>query len=535
MEIQEPRHLGGTSVPCSPLTPWCELISLLRPPGTYLRSALDASPTRADLLQRIGAKPQAGTTANTDATLLGFVKFVLQYLTVHEAVDILREFRDPVRWKKNQQVLWSGMAQEVVQRWADEHGLATLTTALGRLKDPSHDACLRKSKSGNAWSDYMKGASALFCWRIAQGQGTVLLVTPPPGERFHPSGGTNLQQIEGPIIAGFWGSSSLKSVDIVHPQVARAAESRYQLWPRDDVSRWSARFGGDSHRRTAWRGVKGWQPAVIARGFSTTSMVVPHGAQLTAMDSETDISLAPAAVAQVLDQGPSASSCSETSTRVRPSSTPPAASVPSSLMLPVLLMSPPRPLHHPPTRKSKCDDDDEYFDSKSSSGLPPDYEKPWTSSQTRKKILEEDRAPTETDRLWKIEVEGNSVRMKAEQILRGHEREERWEQERDREESDNAKREEKRRRMQTKQDELKQRREQELERSGLEAMGKEHAGEELDIAQIKDGDLGPKDKGSAPATPQAPPGLSTQSKNKRKKSKKLTATAPREPLSEMRQ
>lgn len=150
-------------------------------------------------------------------------------------------------------------------------------------------------------------------------------------------------------------------------------------------------------------------------------------------------------------------------------------------------------------------------------------------------MLEQMRASVETERLWRVEVEGNSVRMKAEQILTGHEREERWEQERDREESGNAKREEKRRRKQSRRDEFKQRRKQELERRGLEAMGQEHAGEEPDVAQIKDGDLGPKDKGSAPATPQAPPGLSTQSKNKRKKSKKLTATAPREPLSEMRQ
>lgn len=373
MAHPEHRLPGGTTVSCSPLTPWCELISLLRPPGTYLRSALETSPERVDLLQRIGAKPQAETTAKADATLLGFVKFVLRYLTVHEAVDILREFRDPARWKKNQQVLWSGMPQEVVQRWADERGLATLTTALGRLKDPSHDACLRKSKSVNAWSDYMKGASALFSWRIAQGQGTVLLVTPPPGERFHPSGRTNLQLLEGPILAGSWGSSSLKSIDIVHPQVARAAESRYQLWPRDDVSSWSARFGCDSHKRTAWRGVKGWRPAVIARGLSTTALVVPRGAHLTAMDSGTEIGLAPTAAAQVLDERGLASPGLESSTRVLPSSTSPEASSPSSPMLPVLMAPPPTPLQDSPA--GKLGRDDASFKCRSSSELPPDYEK----------------------------------------------------------------------------------------------------------------------------------------------------------------
>ncbi|KAH7018070.1 uncharacterized protein B0I36DRAFT_335262 [Microdochium trichocladiopsis] len=126
-------------------------------------------------------------------------------------------------------VLWSGMNQEVVQKWADKHDLATLSTALGALKTTAHETCrtrcdLSDRRTMKAWSLYMKGASALFSWCIAQNRGSVLLVTPPPGERFHPSGLTNLQLIEGPIIAGLYGPSWLHSIDIVHPQIPAAAD-----------------------------------------------------------------------------------------------------------------------------------------------------------------------------------------------------------------------------------------------------------------------------------------------------------------------
>ncbi|KAH7012289.1 uncharacterized protein B0I36DRAFT_210348, partial [Microdochium trichocladiopsis] len=161
-------------------------------------------------------------------------------LTVHEAIDILSEFRGP-RWRLNAQVLWSGMREEVAQAWANRHGLRTLTKAMGRLRNPRHDSCLRRPKSNAGWTAYIKGASALFAWCIAQ-EGHVIILTPPPNQRFHPSNLTSFQRIEGPVLAGCYGVPLVKRIDICHPQVDNAHESSYQLWLKDRVGSWLADF-----------------------------------------------------------------------------------------------------------------------------------------------------------------------------------------------------------------------------------------------------------------------------------------------------
>lgn len=107
----------------------------------------------------------------------------------------------------------------------------------------------------------MKGASALFALCIAQEQhGSVLLVTPPPGERFNPQGGTNFQLIEAPILAGLWGPSYLERIDMVHPHVDLARAQMYQFWPQDDVRYWDLLFGHCPRQRVVWRAVKRSSP-----------------------------------------------------------------------------------------------------------------------------------------------------------------------------------------------------------------------------------------------------------------------------------
>jgi hypothetical protein len=86
---------------------------------------------------------------------------VPQYLKADEEVRIHRQFQGDT-WRCNSQVLWSGIPRDEAQRWADEHGMQTLTTAMGPLMDLSHPLCLRNQKSCDAWSKYVKGASALF-------------------------------------------------------------------------------------------------------------------------------------------------------------------------------------------------------------------------------------------------------------------------------------------------------------------------------------------------------------------------------------
>jgi hypothetical protein len=91
--------------------------------------------------------------------------------------------------------MWSGILHEYAQDWADKHNMATLTTAIGPLTTLEHPLCLKRQKSSGGWSKYIKGASAVFAWHILRGE-RVIVLSPPPPERFHPSGQTNYQAIE---------------------------------------------------------------------------------------------------------------------------------------------------------------------------------------------------------------------------------------------------------------------------------------------------------------------------------------------------
>lgn len=130
--------------------------------------------------------------------LSSIIKVLRQYLTIEEELQICKQFDDTWRW--NNQVMWGGMLRKDAQEWADKHEMATLTTAMGPLMNPDDPLCLKKKKkSPGGWSKYIKGASAIFAWRISRGE-RVLVLSPPPPERFHPSGRTDYQLIEEPIL-----------------------------------------------------------------------------------------------------------------------------------------------------------------------------------------------------------------------------------------------------------------------------------------------------------------------------------------------
>jgi hypothetical protein len=120
--------------------------------------------------------------------------------------------------------------------------MQTLTTAMGPLMDLSHSLCLWNQKSSDAWGKYVKGASAIFAWYISRGE-RVTVLSPPPPERFHPSGQTNYQAIEEPIVKGMLGTSAVSRIEIVHPTVKGAENISYQIWPVDNTTTWTARFG----------------------------------------------------------------------------------------------------------------------------------------------------------------------------------------------------------------------------------------------------------------------------------------------------
>jgi hypothetical protein len=174
-----------------------------------------------------------------------------QFMTTDEELQIHRQFQGR-QWKPNRQVLWTGIDRAIGQKWTNAHNMQTLTTAMGPLMDPSDASCVRKRKSKYAWSKYIKGASALFACYIA-GNNRVVVLSPPPPDRFHPSGLTNYQAIEEPILKRAIVCGALLQIEMVHPAVKGAEDFYYQVWPIDDTATWIAMFGMTSVPRPRWR------------------------------------------------------------------------------------------------------------------------------------------------------------------------------------------------------------------------------------------------------------------------------------------
>jgi hypothetical protein len=177
-----------------------------------------------------------------------------RFLSAQEAAQIIERFQSE-DWIENGQVLWSGVPREKAQEWADKHQLQTLTTAMGPLMDENHPECLKLKKNYRQWRRYVHGASAIFAWRIAQGE-KVILLSPPPPERFHPSGLSYYQLVEDPIIRGLINQNSVQKIIITHPMIEESEDEEfyYELWPNDRSERWVERFGSRPYKMK-WRQV----------------------------------------------------------------------------------------------------------------------------------------------------------------------------------------------------------------------------------------------------------------------------------------
>jgi hypothetical protein len=77
---------------------------------------------------------------------------------------------------------------------------------------------------------------AVFAWHISRGE-KITVVSPPP-ERFHPSGPTNYQAMEEPILKDEIGGSALLQIEMVHPTVKGAENFCYQIWPVGETRTW---------------------------------------------------------------------------------------------------------------------------------------------------------------------------------------------------------------------------------------------------------------------------------------------------------
>jgi hypothetical protein len=116
----------------------------------------------------------------------------------------------------------------------------------------------------------MKGASAIFAWYITTGE-YVTILSPPPPERFHPSGFTNFQAFEEPILKGAISNHAVLRIDIVHPDVRGGEEYTYQLWPVDEIDAWKQVLGETASIQRRWRATKNNLP-----GLFMTEAVAPN-------------------------------------------------------------------------------------------------------------------------------------------------------------------------------------------------------------------------------------------------------------------
>ena len=101
----------------------------------------------------------------------------------------------------------------------------------------------------------MKGASALFACHITRSS-KVTVLTPPPPEKLNPSGHTNYQLIEEPILKGMVGGRAVGCIQMVHPTVGGGEEFSYQSWPVDRTEEQTEKFPYPIIARPSWRTVK---------------------------------------------------------------------------------------------------------------------------------------------------------------------------------------------------------------------------------------------------------------------------------------
>jgi hypothetical protein len=123
---------------------------------------------------------QAGSGGETTCRLLSVLDGDLEYLSREEADNIITRF-EGIPSSLDRLLFWTGLPREWAQRWADEHGMLTLTSAMGPLMDTAHPQCLKRKKKGKDWSRYVKGASSIFS-RYACTCGVVRVLTVPPSE-----------------------------------------------------------------------------------------------------------------------------------------------------------------------------------------------------------------------------------------------------------------------------------------------------------------------------------------------------------------
>jgi DNA segregation ATPase FtsK/SpoIIIE-like protein len=156
----------------------------------------------------------------------------LKYLTREEAEQIIEHFKE-IPQTYDRLVFWTGIPREWVQQWADEHGMLTLTSAMGPLMDRKDPRCLRRFKELEEWSKYIKGASRIFA-RYACKRGIVRVLTLPPSWADFIRPESTYRNIEEPLLKGISGCCCAIQINTVH-LLTTLEELEYQTWPENHI------------------------------------------------------------------------------------------------------------------------------------------------------------------------------------------------------------------------------------------------------------------------------------------------------------
>lgn len=184
---------------------------------------------------------QSAATLDQTGESLSVVNSDLRYLTLEEAEQIIDRFKE-IPHSSNRLLFWTGIPKSWVQQWAGEHGLLTLTSAMGPLMDNSDPRCLRCAKTPRQWSKYIKGASGIFA-RYACGHGIVRVLTLPPSCAEFLRAESSYLTIEEPVLKGTSGGCCAVQINTVH-LLESSTELEYQSWPQNRMSEIIA-YGGD--------------------------------------------------------------------------------------------------------------------------------------------------------------------------------------------------------------------------------------------------------------------------------------------------
>jgi hypothetical protein len=185
---------------------------------------------------------QAGSGGETTCRLLSVLDGDLEYLSREEADNIIARF-EGIPSSLDTLLFWTGLPREWAQRWADEHGMLTLTSAMGPLMDIAHPQCLKGTKKSEDWSRYVKGASSIFS-RYACTCGVVRVLTVPPSETWRLRPNSTFHSIEEPVLKGVIGSAHVLRLKYVH-LLSGSKNTEYEVWPEDHTQAWLDSYGND--------------------------------------------------------------------------------------------------------------------------------------------------------------------------------------------------------------------------------------------------------------------------------------------------